>query len=482
MFEKYPETLARSQLVLAAVAVTQFLVSLDLSVVNVGLPRIADGLGFDAVGSTWVIHAYALTFGGLLLLGGKLADRYGRRRLLLTGLIVFGIASVAGGFAMNPMQLVVARAIQGVGAAAMAPAALALLSTTFPAGRERVKAFGIWSAMNAAGGAFGVVIGGVLTEYAGWRWVMFVNAPIAAIALAVATGIPADRLTGDRRRSPDVPGAVLATAGMMTLVYGIVRTDAVGWASTSTVATLAAAAVLLSAFVLVEKTTRNEPLVRLGIFGHRSVTGANIFNLLLGGAMASAFYFASLYAQRVLGEGPAVTGLEFLPLALGVIVGSVLAVRLGYRYAPRTLMVIGGGLTALGLAWFGRISVDGSFLADILGPAIVTGVGFGLALAPVVSVATAGVAADESGTASALLNSSRQIGAALGLAALGTLAASRTGGDPSVDAANAGYGLGLTAAAALLVVAVLVALTVIPRGAQATHRDVDESPTVQRKE
>src|SRR5690606_22407841 len=235
---------------------------------------------------------------------------------------------------------------------------------------------------------------------------------------------------------------------------------------TSTVVTLTAAAVLLAGFVLVERTTRNEPLLRLGIFTHRSVAGANIFNLLLGGAMASAFYFASLYAQRVLGEGPAVTGLEFLPLARGGVVGSVLAVRLGYRYAPRTLMIMGGGLTAIGLAWFGRISVDGSFLTDILGPAVVTGVGFGLALAPVVSVATAGVGAEESGTASALLNSSRQIGAALGLAALGTLAAGRAGHDPTISGANAGYGLGLSGAAALLVVAVLVALTVIPRGTQ----------------
>ncbi|MER6942685.1 MFS transporter [Nonomuraea sp. NPDC000554] len=456
------ESGARPGIILAAVAVVQFMVSLDLSVVNVGLPQIAVGLGFSAVGLTWVIHAYALTFGGLLLLGGKAADRYGRRRVLLLGLSLFGLASLVGGFAQEPGHLVAARAVQGIGAAALAPAALALLTATFPTGRVRVRAFGVWSAMNAAGGALGVLIGGLLTEYASWRWVMFVNVPMAACALAmvrrVAAGPPPVR--GGR---PDVLGAVLATAGMTLLVFGVVRTEQYAWTSPITVTTLAVAAALLAAFVHVERTTAREPLIRLGLFANRSVAGANAYNLLAGAAIASAFYFVSLYLQRVLGIGPALTGIEFLPFALGVVAGSVLAVKLGYRLAPRTLLVIGGLLTATGLAWLGLISPDGAFATDVLGPSIVTSIGFGLCLGPVVSIATTGVAPRETGTASGLLNSSRQIGASLGLAALGTVAHDRTGQAVTPEALNDGYALGLTVSAALLVAAVLIAFTVLRR-------------------
>ncbi|CAM5422027.1 Putative multidrug resistance protein MdtD [Streptomyces glaucescens] len=232
---------ANPGLTLAAVAVVQFMVSLDLSVVNVGLPEIASGLGFSDAGLTWVIHAYALTFGGLLLLGGKIADRYGHKRILLIGLPVFGLASLIGGFAQEPGHLVAARAVQGVGAATLAPAALALLTSTFPSGKARVKAFGVWSAMNAAGGALGVLIGGVLTEYAGWEWVMFVNVPMAAVALALAwRGVAADP-PARRRGRPDVLGAVLATAGMTLLVFGVVRTDQHAWGSSVTLASAAIA-------------------------------------------------------------------------------------------------------------------------------------------------------------------------------------------------------------------------------------------------
>ncbi|MBO2452688.1 MFS transporter [Actinomadura barringtoniae] len=460
MFEK---SNARPGLVLATVAVVQFMVSLDLSVVNVGLPQIAAGLGFGAVGLTWVIHAYALTFGGLLLLGGKAADRYGRKRVLLFGLGLFGLASLVGGFAQEPGHLVAARAAQGVGAAALAPAALALLATTFPDGKARVRAFGIWSAMNAAGGALGVLIGGLLTQYASWRWVMFVNVPMAAIALAMAwrgVGATAPSTRGGR---PDVIGGVLATAGMTLLVFGVVRTDQYSWTSPVTLTTLAAAAVLLAAFVFVEKTTSREPLVRLGLFTNRSVTGANAFNLLVGAAMSSAFYFVSLYLQRVLGHGPAMSGVMFLPFALGVVAGSVLAVKLGYRFPPRVLLMAGGLLTAAGFGWFGLISADGAFLTDVLGPSIVASVGFGLCLAPIVSVATTGVAPHEAGTASGLLNSSRQIGASLGLAALGTAAQHRTGHAVIPQALNDGYALGMTIGAGLLVAAVLIGFAVLRR-------------------
>ncbi|WP_432936085.1 MFS transporter [Kribbella sp. CA-253562] len=459
MFRNYH----RSGLTLTVVAVVQFMVSLDLSVVNVGLPQLAAGLGFSATGVTWVIHAYALTFGGLLLLGGKAGDRYGRKRMLLAGLALFGLASLAGGFAQEPGHLVAARAAQGIGAAALAPAALSLLATTFPGGRARVRAFGVWSAMNAAGGALGVLIGGVLTQYASWRWVMFVNVPMAAVAFALAWRGVASDLPAVRRGRPDVLGGVLATVGMTMLVFGVVRTDRHGWASPTTAITLAVAVVLLAAFVLVERTTRREPLVRLGLFANRSVSGANAFNLLVGAAMASAFYFMSLYLQRVLDIGPALTGVMFLPFALGVVAGSVLAVKLGYRFAPRNLLIGGALLTASGFAWFGLISPDGAFVTDVLGPSILASVGFGLCLGPLVATATTDVEPHETGTASGLLNSSRQLGASLGLAALGTAAQRHTGDTLTSETLNTGYARGLTLCAVLLLAAVLVAVAFLRR-------------------
>ena len=454
---------ARPGLILAAVAVVQFLVTMDLSVMNVGLPRIAAGLGFSALGVTWVIDAYALTFGGLLLLGGKAADRFGRKHVLLLGLGVFGVASLAGGLAQNPAGLVVARAVQGIGAAALAPAALALLTATFPTGKARVRAFGVWSAMNAAGGAFGVLIGGLLTEYAGWRWVMFVNVPMAAGALGLALrALPTDPSPARKGRL-DLLGAASGTAGLTLLVFGVVRTNQYAWTSEVTVTTLAVAAALLVSFIYVERAVAPEPLIRLGLLTNRSVAGANAYNLLVGAAMASSFYFMSLYLQRVLGIGPALAGVEFLPFALGVVAGSILAVKLGYRLPPWILLVGGGLLTATGSAWFGLISSSGTFAVDVLGPSIFASVGFGLCLGPVVSTATIGVDPHETGTASGLLNSSRQIGASLGLATLGTAAAHRTGPIGTPHALTAGYSLGLILSAALLLAAVFIALTVLRR-------------------
>jgi len=317
--------------------------------------------------------------------------------------------------------------------------------------------------MNAAGGALGVLIGGLLTEYAGWRAVMFVNLPIVAVAMVVAwRGVAADPARS-RESRPDILGAALVTAGMFLLVFGVVRTDRYPWGSAVTVTTRAVAGALLAAFVHVKRTTGREPLIRLGLLARRTVAGANAYNLLLGAAMASAFYFVSLYLQRVLGHGAALTGLEFLPFALAVIAGSFVAVKLGGRLAPRTLMVGGGLLTATGFAWFGLISVDGAFATDVLGPSLMAGLGFGISLGPVVATATVGVAAHEGGTASGLLTSSRQIGASLGLAALGTVAQHRSGASVSPQALADGYGLGLTVSAVLLVAAVLVAAAVLRR-------------------
>jgi len=472
----YKNMSVRPTRTLAAVSVVQFLVSLDLSVVNVALPQIDAALGFSTVGLTWVIHAYALTFGGLLLLGGKAADRLGRRPVLVGGLVLFGLASLAGGFAQQPGQLVAARAAQGVGAAALAPAALAALTGAFPGGRARVRAFGIWGAMNAAGGAVGVLVGGLLTQYADWRWVMFANVPMVALTLhLVLRGVAPTRPAPIAGRL-DVAGAALVTAGMTLLVLGIVRSDVLGWGSLQTWTTIVIAIALLAAFVRVEARTDAEPLLRLGLLRSRAVAGSNLFNLLVGAAMASAFYFMSLYLQVVLDHGPARTGAEFLPFALGVVIGSALAVRLGHRLSAPTLMTVGALLTAVGFGCFGRIDAHGTFLGDVLVPSLLASVGFGVSLATVVRTATAGVAPHEAGVASGLLNSSRQLGAALGLAVLGAAAAARSGDSADPVALADGYGWGLTLSALLLVVAAAIARLLIPASPPAVA-ETEDAPT-----
>ncbi|MBE1537431.1 MFS transporter [Actinomadura algeriensis] len=457
----YKNSRGRPGVVLAAATVAQFLVALDMAVVNIALPDIRASLGFAPVDLAWVVHVYALTFGGFLLLGGRLCDLAGRRRLFVAGLAAFGLFSLLGGLAQAPWQLVAARAGQGVAAAAAAPAALTLITTTFTEGRARVRALGVWSAMNAAGGALGVLAGGLLTEYAGWRWVMLINLPIVAAALAlVPAGVPADARPAGRERL-DVPGAVLATGGIGLLVFGVVRTDAHGWASAATARTLAAAAVLLAAFVLVEGRTA-APLVRLGLLRNRWVAGANVLVFLAAAGQFAAFYFVSLYMQEVLGMSAAATGAAFLPFTVGVVAGTVVATRVGSSRSPRASLVPGTLLAAAGLGWFALISPDGGFAADVLGPSVLTSVGLGLVLAPVATAATTGVAPREAGTASGLLNSSRQLGGCVGLAALVTVAARHTADPASAASVNDGYALSLAAGAALFLVAAAVALT-LPR-------------------
>lgn len=457
-------------MVLAAAAVAQFVVALDMSVVNVALPAIRTALEFAPLDLSWVVHVYALTFGGFLLLGGRACDLYGRRRMFVLGLTAFGLCSLMGGLAQAPWQLISARAGQGLGAAAAAPAALAMLTTTFAEGPPRVRALGVWSAVNAAGGALGVLAGGLLTEYVGWRWVMLINLPIVAAALAlVLTGVPAGAPPAGRERL-DALGAVLATGGVGLLVLGVVRTDTLGWGSTTTWATLAAAAVLLVAFVLAESRV-TAPLLRLGLLRSRWLAGANVVVFLAAAGQFTAFYFVSLYMQQVLGMGAAATGTAFLPFSLGLIAGTIVATRITTSRTPRASLVPGALLAAAGLAWFALISPDGSFLTDVLGPSLLTSVGAGLVLAPVAGAATTGVAPREAGMATGLMNSSRQLGGSIGLAALATLAAHHTGTATDPAALNGGYALGLAIAAALFLVAAVVAIGVLPR-----HRAVAPLP------
>ncbi|WP_433472919.1 MFS transporter [Spirillospora sp. CA-142024] len=445
---------------LAAASVAQFVVALDMAVVNVALPAIRTSLGFAPVDLAWVVHVYALTFGGFLLLGGRAGDLYGRRRLFVLGLALFGLCSLAGGLAQAPWQLVAARAGQGLGAAAVAPAALALLTTTFE-GRARVRALGVWSAVNAAGGALGVLAGGVLTEYAGWRWVMLINLPIVAAALAlVPAGVPAQARTAARERM-DVLGAVLATGGIGLLVFGVVRTGTRGWTSTATIATLATALIILAAFVFAESRSP-APLVRLGLLRGRWVAGANLIVFLAAAGQFAAFYFVSLYLQEILHLGAAATGAAFLPFSAGLVAGSVVATRVTSARSPRASLIPGGLLATAGLGWFALISPGGGFLTDVLGPSLLCSVGTGLVLAPVAVAGTTGVAPGEAGMASGLLNSSRQLGGCIGLAALATVAAHHTGDATTESALNNGYALALTISATLFLLATAFAVA-LPR-------------------
>ncbi|MBO0657292.1 MFS transporter [Streptomyces triculaminicus] len=457
----YKNLRGRPGVVLAAVAVAQFAVALDLSVVNVALPAIRTALGFAPLDLSWVVHVYALTLGGFLLLGGRACDLYGRRRLLVLGLAVFGLCSLAGGLAQAPWQLIAARAGQGLGAAAATPATLAMLTTTFTEGPQRVRALGVWSGVNAAGGALGVLAGGLLTEYAGWRWVMLINLPIVAVALAlVLAGVPAEARPARRERL-DVLGAALATGGVGLLVLGVVRTDAQGWGSPATWAMLVAAAALLAAFVVAESRAA-APLLRLGLLRNRWVAGANVLVFFSTAGQFAAFYFVSLYMQQVLGMSAAATGAAFLPFSASLVAGSIVATRVTAARTPRTSLVPGALLAAVGLAWFAFISPDGGFLTDVLGPCIITGIGVGLVIAPIVAAATTGVAPHEAGMASGLMNSSRQLGGCIGLAALATIAAHRTGTAANPAALNDGYALGLAIAAALFMIAAVVAIGVLP--------------------
>ena len=328
--------------ILVVVCLAQFMVVLDISIVNVALPAIQRSLHFRAVDLQWVVTAYALTFGGLLLLGGRLADLFGRRRIFLVGLGLFTAASLLGGFATNQTTLIAARSLQGVGAAILSPATLTILTVTFTDQRARARAFGVWSAVAAGGGAAGALFGGILTQYLSWRWILFVNVPIGIALFAVARiRLHESRADGPRRRL-DLAGAATITGALFLLVYAISHTDVVSWTATSTLVVLGAAALLLLAFVAVEARAASHPLVPLRLFRVRSVTGANLVMFCFGVGMFAMWFFLSLYLQQVLGYSPVVTGLTFLPQTLAIAVGATLSGRLAPKLGPRNVLMIGG--------------------------------------------------------------------------------------------------------------------------------------------
>lgn len=411
----------RRWLALVLLAAAQFVVVLDASIVNVALPSIGTALDFKQDDLSWVINAYTLAFGGFLLLGGRLADLLGRRRLFIAGLVLFGGASLAGGLAQSDVWLIAARAVQGLGAALLSPAALSLVTELFAEGAERNKAMGVWGAVAGSGGAAGVLLGGMLTEWAGWEWVLYVNVPIAIVAALIAPRLLPDSKT-DGARHFDVAGAITVTLGLSLLVYSLVNANDAGWTSAETLVMGAVAVGLIVAFVFIERATRH-PLVPFpGIFRMRSITGINVTALLIAMALFSMFFFISLYMQQVLGFDALQAGLAYLPLAVGIIVSAGVASTLVTRVGVKPVLIAGLLLTAIGLLWFSQISVGGSYVGDVLFPAIISSVGLGFSFVPMTIAAVAGVEPHEAGLASGLINTSQQVGGALGLAILAAIA------------------------------------------------------------
>ena len=420
------DTPRAKNLALILLAMTQFVVVIDAAIVNVALPSIGAHLHFSRDDLSWVVNAYTLTFGGFLLLGGRLADLLGRRRMFMGGLVLFSLASFAGGIAQSEPWLIAARAVQGLGAAIVSPAALSIITTTFSEGKERNRALGIWGAVAGAGGAAGVLLGGILTSGLGWRWVFFVNVPIGITAALLAPRFLAESRAEDGAKTFDFPGAVTVTAGLSLLVYAVVDAVNSGWGSTATILRLAGAAALLVAFLLIEQRTR-DPLMPFSIFRLRTLRGANIVGLLIGMSLFSMFFFISLYLQDVMHYSPIKTGISYLPLAVGIIVSAGLASQLVNRFGFKPPLVTGLLLISGGLIWFAQVpGTGGSYWADVLGPSLLAAVGLGFSFVTVTIAAVSGTKPHEAGLASGLINTSQQVGGALGLAILATVANSRT--------------------------------------------------------
>ena len=472
--------------VLSIVCLGQFMVILDVSVVNVALPAIRADLGFSATGLQWVVNAYTLTFAGFMLLGGRAADLYGRKRIFLLGLGLFTTASLIGGFAQSETMLIAARAAQGLGGAVLAPATLTILTTHFRQPQARARALGIWSAVAAGGGAAGAVLGGLLTDVLSWRWILFINVPIGVVGFVAARIVLGESRNEDRTGTLDVAGAITVTAGLVVLVYGIVQTETRPWTSPATIATLALAAVLLGSFVLIEARIARSPLMPLRLFRSRSVTGANTVIFLLGAAMFAMWFFLSLYMQNVLGFSPLQTGFAFLPQTLAIVVGAQISSRLVARTGPRPLLLVAPLVAAVGMALLSRITPDSTYLANILGPSVLITLSIGLSFTPGTFAATSGVPMSEAGLASGLVNTTRQVGGSIGLAALATLAADTTlaltpaGRAPSAAALTAGFAKAFSASVWLLVGSAAAA-TILPSWkGRSRGGDVAASPTPRR--
>jgi EmrB/QacA subfamily drug resistance transporter len=458
---------------LALICMVQFMVVLDIAVVNVALPSIQTDLHFSQENLQWVISAYALLFGGFLLLGGRAADLLGRRRVFMVGIVVFSIASLLSGFAWSEGSLIGARALQGLGAAIISPAALSILTTTFKEGPERNTALGAWGAVGAFGAVAGVLLGGILTDLLSWEWIFYVNVPVGVIGFVLAPML-LEESRDAKARTFDLAGTVLVTGGLVTLVYAITQANKYGWGSAETIGLFAAALALLTGFVAWEARSR-DALMPLSIFRLRTLVGANIAGLILGTVLFAMFLMLTLYMQQVLGYSPLKTGVAYLAVAGTAIVWSAVAAQLVTRVGVKPVLVAGMTFLTAGVAFFTQVSPDGSYASDLLPGFLVIAVGMGFSFVPISIAALAGVKPSEAGLASGLINTSQQVGGALGIAALSAIATSTTtekfaAGANKAVALTDGFQAAFTAGAGVGIVGILVALFVV-RG-----RDITTEP------
>jgi EmrB/QacA subfamily drug resistance transporter len=451
-----PRAKVNPWLVLVIACMAQFMVVLDITVVNIALPSMQRGLHFSPANLQWIVNGYTLVFGGFLLLGGRAADLFGRKRLFLIGVGVFTAASMLNGLAQSSGMLIVGRGLQGLGGALVSPAALSIVTTTFSDGEQRTKALGVWSAIAAGGSAVGLLVGGALTDLASWRWVFFVNLPVGIITFVLALRFVAESRVDLARRSLDLAGAFTVTSGLVILVYAIVKAQSFGWGSARTLGLGAVAVALLAAFVAIESRSK-APLMRLSIFRVRSLAVADTVLLLLASGMFGMFFFASLYIQQILGYSPLKAGLAFLPVTAVIMIGAGLAQQLIRRFGVRNVGAFGIGLASVGLLVLTQLPVHGSYAGDVLPGLLPLGLGLGLAFVPITLLGTSGVREEDNGLASGLFNTAQQVGGSLGLAILSTLAASQAArvlhgsGIAAIQTARvSGYHVAFLAAAIML--------------------------------
>jgi EmrB/QacA subfamily drug resistance transporter len=467
----------RRWIALAVIVTAQFMVVLDIAIVNVALPTIKDDLNFSQESLQWVITAYSILFGGVLLLGGRMADLLGRRRLFIAGLALFTLSSLLDGLAWSEGSLIAFRALQGLGAALLSPAALSILTTTFAEGRERNLALGIWGAVSGSGGAAGVLLGGALTSALSWSWIFFINVPVGVVVLLLTPRLVRESRADMGHRYFDFPGAASITAGLMLLVYAMTHAVEHGWRTTETVVLLAVSAALIVGFVVIELRSR-APLLPMRIFRLRTLTGSNVAGLLVGGAVFSQFFLLTLYMQQVLGYSAIQTGLAYIVLTLAIIVFANVAQAIALRVGIRAPLTFGLVLVSVGLVLYARLPVEGHYFWDLFVPFLLSGIGMAFAFIPMTIGALAGVRPSDAGIASGLINTTQQIGGAIGVAVATTIAATYTAhyldAHPGATATSGaalthGFSIAFYVLAALAVVGAISSLILIePKNAVET--------------
>ena len=464
--------------VLVLICVAQFMVILDATIVNVALPSIQTDLDLSDANLQWIVNAYALVFGGFLLLGGRAGDLLGRKRLFLIGLVIFTAASFLAGVSVNSGMLIASRAVQGLGAALISPAALSIISTTFAEGKERARALGVWAAIAIGGSAVGLILGGLLTQAFSWPWIFFVNVPVGIAGFVLSWRLIPESRDEHAAQAFDIAGAVTATGGLMSLVYAIVKAETNGWTSATTIGFFGVAVVLLTAFVLIERRSA-APLVRLSIFRIRSLLTANVVMFLVASGVFAMFFFNTLYIQRVLGYGPLEAGLAFLPFTGGIMVSAGLASQFAPRIGVRPVAAVGMIVSSIGMLLLTQLPVDGTYLANVLPALLLTSLGMGAVFMPLTLIATTGLEDSDQGLASGLFNTSQQIGGAVGLAILSTVAASRASAATGTDteALVTGFHWAFAGGAAFVLAALVVMVALLrPRHVARIETEAQAEP------